>query len=144
MPAALKTLCSSRPEPPRRLAELSCPGQGMASLPGVGGYKTREGKKPARPTARFEHPAPALIAGQRPQKPPVGTQSMESPYLRHGRNVLDVIRLLIESREKALAAATEPADRQRIEEELAFLRDELERRLGRKPPLSSLDGEARP
>jgi hypothetical protein len=48
----------------------------MASLPGVGGYKTREGKKPARPTARFEHPAPVLIAGLRPQKPPVGTQSM--------------------------------------------------------------------
>jgi flagellin-like hook-associated protein FlgL len=51
---------------------------------------------------------------------------MESPYLRHGRNVLDVIR------EKTLAATTEPADRQRIEEELAFLREELERRLDRK------------
>ena len=52
---------------------------------------------------------------------------MTSPYLSHSRPTRKIIEELIVTREAELAKASESAQRQRIEEELAFLRDELAR-----------------
>ena len=52
---------------------------------------------------------------------------MTSPYLAHARPTRQLIEELIVSREAELATITTAAERQRLENDLAFLRDELAR-----------------
>ena len=57
-----------------------------------------------------------------------------SPYLNHVRSAREIIEELIIAREIELAKTSAAVQRQRIEADLTFLRDELAR----------LDGEAEP
>jgi hypothetical protein len=50
---------------------------------------------------------------------------MTSPYLAHVRPTRKIIEELILTREAKLAKTTAATERQRIERDLAFLRDEL-------------------
>ena len=59
---------------------------------------------------------------------------MTSPYLNHVRSAGEIIEELIIAREIELAKTSAAVQRQRIEADLTFLRDELAR----------LDGEAEP
>ena len=52
---------------------------------------------------------------------------MNSPYLDHARPTRKLIEELIATREAELAKTTAAAERQRLERDLAFLRDELAR-----------------
>ena len=54
--------------------------------------------------------------------------TMTSPYLDSIRSTRKIIEDLISSREVELAKAMMAAQRKRIEEDLAFLRDELARK----------------
>jgi hypothetical protein len=57
----------------------------------------------------------------------VAEVAMTSPYLDHIRSTRKIIEDLIATREIELAKATTADQRQRIERELSFLRDELSR-----------------
>jgi len=52
---------------------------------------------------------------------------MTSPYLEHSRPTREIVEELIRTREVELAKTTAPAERRRLECDLAFLRDELAR-----------------
>jgi hypothetical protein len=52
---------------------------------------------------------------------------MTSPYLAHSRPTRKIIEQLILTREMELAKTTAAAERERLERDLAFLRDELAR-----------------
>ena len=52
---------------------------------------------------------------------------MTSPYLAHARPPRKIIEELLVTREAELAKTTAATERQRIERDLAFLRDELAR-----------------
>ena len=52
---------------------------------------------------------------------------MTSPYLDHSRPTRKLIEELIVTREAELAKTTTAVERQRLERDLAFLRDELAR-----------------
>lgn len=52
---------------------------------------------------------------------------MTSPYLDHSRPTRKLIEELIAAREAELAKGTEATQRQRIERDLTFLREELVR-----------------
>jgi hypothetical protein len=64
----------------------------------------------------------------------VAEETMTSPYLDHVRSTRNTIEALIVTREVELAKTSAAVQRQRIEADLTFLRDELAR----------LDGEAKP
>jgi hypothetical protein len=64
----------------------------------------------------------------------VSEDIMTSPYLDHVRSAREIIEELIIAREIELAKTSAAVQRQRIEADLTFLRDELAR----------LDGEAEP
>jgi len=59
--------------------------------------------------------------------PPAAQVAMTSPYLDHIRSTRKIIEDLIVAREIELAKATTTQQRQRVERDLSFLRDELAR-----------------
>ena len=74
---------------------------------------------------------------------------MTSPYLNHVRSAREIIEELIIAREIELAKTSAAVQRQRIEADLTFLRDELARprrrgRAGRRPVRHCNPGQTYP
>jgi hypothetical protein len=76
---------------------------------------------------RQQHIEIAALAPAAIHDPPVAAATMSSPYLDRMRSTHKIIEDLIAAREIELAKAMAAAQRKRIEEDLAFLRDELAR-----------------
>ena len=69
---------------------------------------------------------------------------MTSPYLNHIRSAREIIEGLIIAREIELAKTSAAVQRQRIEADLTFLRDELARLDGEAEPGAGLRGSCNP
>jgi|HubBroStandDraft_6_1064221.scaffolds.fasta_scaffold58039_6 hypothetical protein len=76
---------------------------------------------------RQQHIEIAALAPAAIHDPPVAAATMSSPYLDRMRSTHKTIEDLIAAREVELAKATTADQRQRVERELSFLRDELAR-----------------